>query len=138
MELIKKIWSQPASDRPLLLTVTLLLITIKLGLKVMKFQTLQSLLEKISQPQKKRKYTQYKIIWAITIISPYIPGIVCLQRAMAAQFLLRKQGYPTDLRIGAAKNQAGEMIFHAWVENKGKAVIGGLGNMQKKGFKPLI
>lgn len=132
MELLKKIWSNSPSDRPLLLTATLLLITIKLGLKVMKFQTLQSLLEKISQPQKKRTYTLYKIVWAITMVSPYIPGIVCLQRAIAAQFLLRRQGYTTDVRIGAAKDKTGEMVFHAWVESKGKVVMGGIGNMQKQ------
>ncbi|MBR8829372.1 MAG: lasso peptide biosynthesis B2 protein [Gomphosphaeria aponina SAG 52.96 = DSM 107014] len=138
MELIRKIWSQQSSDRPLLLLATLLLITIKLGLKIMQFQTLQKLLEKISQPQKTRKYTLYKIIWAITMVSPDIPGVVCLQRAMAAQVLLRRQGYPTELRLGVGKDNSGEMVFHAWVESKGKVVIGGLGNMQNKGFKPLV
>lgn len=65
------------------------------------------------------------------MISPHIPGVKCLTRAIAAQVMLSKQGYPNQLRIGVGKDKQGQFIAHAWVENKGKAVIGGIGNMAK-------
>ncbi|WP_019503647.1 lasso peptide biosynthesis B2 protein [Pleurocapsa sp. PCC 7319] len=131
VEQLYKIVKDNWSDRFLLLKVAILLILIRVGLQFIQFQTLRNLLAKIAQPKQNKQVSIYKIIWAITIVSPYIPGVKCLARAIAAQVILSKQNYPNQLRIGISKDNQGQFIAHAWVESRGKTVIGGIGNMTK-------
>lgn len=126
-----KIFSNNWSDRYLLIKVATLLILIRVGLKFIQFQILRNLLAKIAQPVKTNQVSIYKIIWSITIISPFIPGVKCLARAMVAQVMLSRQGYSNRLMIGISKDKQGQFIAHAWVESRGRTVIGGIGNMAK-------
>ena len=118
-------------DRFVLIEALTWLILIRIGLNFIQFQTLRNLLAKIATPKQNQQISIYKIVWAITIISPYMPGVKCLARAIAAQVMLSKQGYPNQLRIGVGKDKQGRFIAHAWVENRGRTVIGGMGNMAK-------
>ena len=43
---------------------------------------------------------------------------------MAAQLLIAEYGYRADLHIGVAKSE-NEFQAHAWLEDKGKFLIGG-------------
>ena len=131
VEQLYKIVKDNWSDRFLLLEVATVLIFIRVGLQFIRFQTLHNLLAKIAQPKQNKQVSIYKIIWAITIVSPHIPGVKCLARAIAAQVILSKQNYPNQLRIGIGKDNQGQFIAHAWVESRGKTVIGGIGNMSK-------
>jgi hypothetical protein len=50
----------------------------------------------------------------------------CLPRAMAAQWMLRRRGFPATLLIGAARQgDARHFEFHAWVEYNSRVAIGG-------------
>jgi hypothetical protein len=65
-----------------------------------------------------------KIVWAIAIASRYVPAATCLTRALAGLVLLTQHGEPALLQIGVVKNEAGKLEAHAWVENRGRIVIG--------------
>jgi hypothetical protein len=67
-----------------------------------------------------------RIAWAIAAASSCVPATSCLVRALAAQVLLTRRGYPARLRIGVAKGDGGRLEAHAWVEGPGSVVSGGL------------
>ena len=122
-------------DQILVTKATFLLILIRLGLKFLALKTLQKQLEKIARPSLKKdekSISIYKIIWSITTASSYMPQVKCLARALAVKTLLQQQGYTAKIRIGVAKDQQKTLIAHAWVECKGRVVIGGIGNSVSK------
>ena len=131
LEQLYKLFKDNWSDRFLLIQVATLLILIRVGLQFIQFRTLRNLLAKIAQPKQNQEFSIYKIIWAITMISPCIPGVKCFARAMTAQVMLSRQKYPNQLRIGVGKDNQDQFIAHAWVESRGRTVIGGIGNMAK-------
>lgn len=48
----------------------------------------------------------------------------CLSQALAARWLLARDGYATDLKLGA-RHSADGIMAHAWLEHDGHVVIGG-------------
>ncbi len=48
----------------------------------------------------------------------------CLTQALAARWLLSRDGYQADLRIGARREE-GAFMAHAWLERGGVVILGG-------------
>jgi hypothetical protein len=63
--------------------------------------------------------------WAVTAASRFVPRSTCLVRALAAQSLCRRYGYPCRLQLGARRGEAGDLEAHAWLEIGDEVVIGG-------------
>jgi hypothetical protein len=139
MKRLSKFLSLIPSDRYLLVSASLWLGAIRLGLWLLPFQTWWSLLERMTQAntelQEIEQAAVNRVTWAVTVASRYIPGVKCLARALATQVLLNQRGYATCLRLGVAKDEKGQLEAHAWVESQGKIVIGGLGNLSR--YTPL-
>ena len=76
-----------------------------------------------------------RLVWAVEHVSVLVPGARCLTQAATVQFLLRRTSEPSCLRIGVAKDPNGRFIAHAWVESRGKPLIG---ETQAADFKPLL
>jgi len=72
-----------------------------------------------------RRPSPGSIGWAITAASRLVPRSTCLVRALAAQSLCRRYGYPCRLELGARRGDAGELEAHAWLEIGEDVVIGG-------------
>ena len=120
-------------DKEIVIKATLLLVSIRLGLKFISLRTLRQQLAKITKLSPPEKpLSIYKIIWSITTASSYMPQVKCLARGLATQTLLQQHGYAPILRIGIAKDPHKLFVVHAWVECKGKIVMGGIGNSIKK------
>jgi hypothetical protein len=66
-----------------------------------------------------------QVVWAVTVGSRYVPAATCLTQALVTQVLLSRRGHPASMRIGVARSEAGEFQAHAWVECRGRVVIGG-------------
>lgn len=126
---VRKFLQLPAGERFYLVKVFCLVALMRLGLWVLPFRMVVWLLGKTSptalKPRSDR-VTVARIAWAVQVTSRIIPKATCLTQALAAQFLLVRQGHPADLRIGVAKNSAGQLEAHAWVESDGQIVIGGV------------
>jgi hypothetical protein len=141
MKRLRKFLSLTPSDRVLLINALLLLGAIRLGLKLLPFQTLRRLLARIAQPIRTllevEKASVDKVAWAVMVASHYIPGARCLAQALATQVLLERRGYPTQLRIGFTRDKGGQMSAHAWVESQGRVAIGGAGNMARYILVPI-
>lgn len=66
-----------------------------------------------------------QVVWAVKVSSRVVPGATCLTQALAAGALLRRHGHAAKLQISVARDSAGVLAAHAWVEAEGRAVIGG-------------
>jgi hypothetical protein len=65
------------------------------------------------------------VVWAVRIVSRYVPGATCLTQALAAQALLTRSGFPSQVEIGVAKDALRRLHSHAWVVCQGQVVLGG-------------
>jgi hypothetical protein len=128
-----------AGDRHLLMMTLILLATIRIGLWLMPFHTILKVLAKISQPSDRLQVTNpisvRKIAWAVNAVSPYVPGVKCLARALATQVLMNRHSLACEFRIGVAKAEGGKLEAHAWIEYQGLVVIGNLQDLSR--FMPL-
>jgi len=66
-----------------------------------------------------------RVRWAVSAASRFVPGgRHCLTRALVAKLLFGRRGRGVDLRIGVAKDKAGLLIAHAWLESGGAPIFG--------------
>jgi hypothetical protein len=66
-----------------------------------------------------------QMVWAVRVVSRYLPGATCLTQAVAAQALLTQSGFPSQMEIGVAKDGLRRLQAHAWVVCHGQVVLGG-------------
>ncbi len=130
MKQLRKFLHLTRGERRLLLRAVVLLLAIRLGLWMLSFQNLRGILERLKQ-QTTAFHTADsslpdRIAWAVAVASHYVPGTsTCLAQALAAQVLLRAEGYPAHLTLGVAGGKETPLEAHAWVESQGKIVVGG-------------
>ena len=122
MEKWRKFWSLPRPRRRLLIRSMLLTAIASLGLRILPFATLQTWLQPWPDRAAPFAGSAGDIVWAVTVAGRYVPGATCLVQALVGERLLRRAGYPAELRIGVA-NQP-DFHAHAWVESNGKVVLG--------------
>jgi hypothetical protein len=73
----------------------------------------------------KSRFSTTQLAWAVQAVSKRIlPDRPCLTQALALLLLLRRQGFPAELRIGVRQSGADRLDAHAWVESDGRIVIG--------------
>lgn len=66
-----------------------------------------------------------RILWAARTVAPrLIPSRPCLTEALAARFLLARQGVAADLQIGVAQTPQKALHAHAWLERRGEVLHG--------------
>jgi hypothetical protein len=66
-----------------------------------------------------------QLVWAVRVVSRYLPGTTCLPQALSAQALLTHSGFPSQVEIGVAKDELHHLHAHAWVVCQGQVVLGG-------------
>ena len=137
MKQLGKFLRLPTSERRLLIDAAFLLLAIRLGLWLLPFQTLRRLLARIyaTRTAKRTRVPVGRVVWAVDVVSWYMPGVKCLARALAAQMLLNQHAHPAHLRIGVARSESGQLQAHAWVESQGRIVLGGLRDLWR--YTPL-
>lgn len=73
-----------------------------------------------------------RIVWAAGAAGRLLLGArPCLPLAMATQWLLRRHGVATDLRIGVMRDQSRQLEAHAWVELNGRILIGQMPSLDR-------
>jgi len=140
---LRKFLALSQRDRTLLLSTFLLLAGIKLGLRLLPFQTLRKLLSSFSQPCKVQTQPNNldpdrlnRLLAVVHLSSRYMPGgAKCLARALTTQVLASRNGYAPTLRIGIARDPNGQLEAHAWVEIQSQIVIGHISDLGR--FTPL-
>lgn len=136
MKQLLKFFHLGSGDRKLLLKTFILLGLVRLGLWLLPFTTLRRVLVSISRvksPQQEVNQREVaKVIWAVNQSSRYMVGEVkCLARALTTQVLMSRRGYLSELRIGVAKSETGQLEAHAWIESQGQVLIGHLRDLSR-------
>jgi hypothetical protein len=113
-------------DRGLLIRAVVLTGLVRLGLSLLPFRRLLAWLPARPSSAAPEGPAPERIGWAVTAASRLVPGADrCLPRALAAQALLRRAGWPAVLSIGFDRGEGGRRRGHAWVESRGAVVVGG-------------
>ena len=105
----------------------MLLALVRVGLLVIPFSTLRRLLPVRSRVPGKAKVA--RISWAVTAAARRLPGCTsCLVKALAADAMLRRRGYPSELRFGVRQraNHPTTLEAHAWIVSDDAVVVGAL------------
>lgn len=101
---------------------------VRLMLWLMPFKSLQQFLAHCGQRPTERPAAgaiqPERIVWAVEVAGRYIPRATCLPQALSAQALLKRAGFQTDLCIGVAREGESKLKGHAWLESRGRVIIG--------------
>jgi Transglutaminase-like superfamily len=65
-----------------------------------------------------------------------VPYASCLTQALAAQILLAKEGYDSEICVGVGKTELGGFIAHAWVVKDGRVLLGDMPGLLER-YTPL-
>ncbi|MBD2513107.1 lasso peptide biosynthesis B2 protein [Nostoc muscorum FACHB-395] len=133
MKYLSKFIKLNSQKKQLLINTFIVLTLVRLGLWLLSFKTLYQLLLRLSNAkpkyQEKHHISIETIIWAVEVSSHYMLGVKCLARALTCQVFMSRHGYTSNLCIGVAKGQEGELKAHAWLENQGQVVIGDVADL---------
>jgi hypothetical protein len=114
-------------DQQILVKACLFLTVIRLGLWIVPFRTLQSILKRLFRCpgiSKNESPPPEKVVWSVRAASWYIPSATCLAQALTVQTLLAQEGIHSDLAIGVAREEKSGIKAHAWLEIDGRVIIG--------------
>lgn len=139
MKKLRKFLQLSWTERWLLTEAVVLLVAVQVGLYFLPFRNLRRLLERVTVWPVELPFVgraeATRIPWAVRLASSFIPNATCLPQALVTHFLLMRNGYPADLKIGAARNQDGTVAAHAWVTSEQQIVIGALRDLDR--YVPL-
>lgn len=128
MAKLHKFFHLPPAERRLFLIAGFLQMMMRLGLWLLPFLSLMRVVDRLGRRQNLLQpdpLLPEKIAWAVNAACPFVPRSTCLTRALVARIMLKRGGFPADLRIGVAKGENGQFQAHAWVESGGSVIIGG-------------
>jgi hypothetical protein len=82
------------------------------------------------------RFTPDQFAWAVEALSKRaLPDRPCLTQALALMLLLRRHGYPAELRIGVRPCDDARLDAHAWIESEGRVLIGRIPDLAE--YAPL-
>ena len=140
MRRLCKVLTLSTYERRVIIYACLLLNGIRLALWLLPFNLVRHKLAQIASVWVCKDVPQSVslklIVWAVNIATRYTPGSAkCLVRALTTQLLLTRYGYSHQLHIGVAKSAADTLEAHAWIEHKGKVIVGDLQDLSR--YTPL-
>lgn len=118
----------PAGDRRLIVAAAGFVAAVRVGLWLLPFRWVQGAIRSLGTSPRApggRGLPTERIGWAVAVAGGRVPGSTCLVRALAAQALFARHGYPTELRLGVARGPGRAFEAHAWLERDGQVLVGG-------------
>jgi hypothetical protein len=102
------------------------LVAARTGLTCLPYGSIARLVVRIPARHRTRDETSpERCARAIRRASRFVPGSSCLPQAIAAQCLLRREGWTSQIVFGVAQDKDGDLEAHAWLSNDGRIVVGG-------------
>ncbi len=126
---IAKFLRLPNSERRLIIDAAFAMALVRLALSTLPFRIVRRAVTKAARPRDPRalpaRPSAERISWAVAASGSHLLGRgSCLAKALAAEVMLGRLGYPSQLKLGVAKTASGEFEAHAWLESEGKVLIG--------------
>src|SRR6185436_5015498 len=80
-----------------------------------------------AEPRRRRAHgvSPERMAWLVRAWARRIPGASCLTRALAARWLLAEASLDSTLHFGHRRGEDGEFAAHAWLEHRGRVLVGG-------------
>jgi hypothetical protein len=129
MRLVVRYFQLSARERSLLQHAFFFVLVIRLALWTIPFRVTRSWVERLRKPADSLPAMHpngiREVAWAVEAAGRRIPGATCLTQGLATQVLLGQRGEPSQLCLGVALSANGRLEAHAWVETRGRVVIGG-------------
>jgi hypothetical protein len=125
MSRVGKFLKLSLADKLLLLRCVFVVGGVRLGLTLFSYNALKRWLATATAAASASDPEARRIGWGIDTAARLIPGATCLTKAFAAQLLLARSGYQSQMRIGVARDAQGQFIAHAWLISNGRVVVGG-------------
>jgi len=124
-----KFLALPAEDRALLFKAFSAVLAMRASLSILPFARARRVADTMSHPARivsdAARPRAERVAWAVAAASRAVPGgRNCLVRALATGIVLKRYGYPSELKFGVAKPADGSFGAHAWLESGGVVVIG--------------
>jgi hypothetical protein len=135
MSRLAQLRSLSAADRRLLTRAFVLVATARLRLAVFPLHRISSLAHSLNARPGAGPHTPERIAWAVGVAGRYVPFSTCLAEAFAGHVLLRRNGWPSVIRIGVSRNATEGFRAHAWVECGGTVAVGAA---EAPGFAPIV
>lgn len=116
------------AERAALVRALLLVSGVRLALWVLPFRLTRRATQRLARTAPGAAASEEAIartIWAVVATSRRVPGASCLTQALAAQVLIARLGRETTLRVGVTRDRGKGFAAHAWLEYRGRIIIGG-------------
>lgn len=128
MTRIGKFFALSQPERTLVLRTVMPLLAMRAAMWTSAFERVNRLADAMSRPVRAdadSRPSPDRIAWAVTTVSRFVPrGSNCLVRALATGIVLKRYGYPSELKIGVMRPEGGSFEAHAWLESGGIVIIG--------------
>jgi Transglutaminase-like superfamily len=129
MRRIARFFALKPSDRALVLSTLAPLLAMRTAMWTLTFARVNRIADAMSRSVRAEaaggQPSPERIAWAVANVSRVVPrGRNCLIRALATGIMLKRYGYPSELKIGVMKPPGGRLEAHAWLESGGSVVIG--------------
>jgi hypothetical protein len=129
-------------DGYLLFKSIFLLASIRLGLSVLSLKRVLRLLARdmrgTAEVGEADKAVMKRVARSVRAAARFVPSATCLAQALTTMVILGRLGQPASLRIGVAKDEAGKLQAHAWVESRGRIIIGRLPDLSRFSVLPSL
>jgi len=116
------------AERRMVVSAAGLLATVRVGLWVLPFRWVHGAVRafgKRPRPLDEDGPPVQRVVWAVGAAARLVPRATCLVRALAAQALLARRGYASELRLGVSGGPRRTFSAHAWIERDGQVLVGG-------------
>src|SRR5690554_6271170 len=100
METLRKLSRLSGRDVRLLLGAGLALAVVRAGLLVLPYRTMHGLASRDVLPPTSAASSPDRTVWAVVAVARRLSGASCLVQALAALWLLGRQGHPARLCLG--------------------------------------
>jgi len=128
MRRVRKVLGLSGAERRQLAAAVVVVAATRLGLWLLPFRIFRPMLARVTSRPRGPGADETivdRIAWAVSTVAARVPRGTCLTQALAAQVLLARLGERSTLRIGVAHDERLGVRGHAWLEHRGRVVIGG-------------
>lgn len=124
----------PLNGKKLLFQALWLVILTRLILWIVPYRLFRKKIAGIINEEKNPAKVNWQKIKEITdsvkTVSRIVPSASCLTQAVAAFWMIKLHGQQSELKIGVAKAAQTKLTAHAWLEIRGRVVLGKLPSHQ--------
>lgn len=134
---VRRYRALPAIERRVFVQAALLVPAVHCVQQLLPFRRWRPLLTRVGVRRPGRSpVAPEQVAEAVVRAQRAVPGTYkCLPAAYATHLLLHWHGHPSVVQVGVARDAAGKVEAHAWVELEGRILIGALPDLAR--FVPL-